>query len=1317
MKKILPERSLTLTLVFGILFTFLNSTNSIGQILIDGNFETDYLNEQFINLGTVSATCEVGDIYAAVVTHTDNNDYLVLGIHNGNNGEAIFRFFIDSQEDYGTDNYVYKKVSYPINDADRMLEIYAASNSFSSYIYNGTDFVPEVNSEIIGLQGDYDPNDGKFLEIAIPISYFPSICNPDDNGNINLSTYIAFSGGGNSSVCGWSTLDFNIGLGGQLAHDTTVCSGDNSTTLSLTGEKGVIEDWYFSTDSGTTWDPLGHTDSIYTAENLTQDTWYQVRVSAANNGLCNDGNENVELKSTIAKITVEECCTETVAASAADSSVCEGDNIDLSATAVIDAISYTWSGPDNYSYDGQDPPAFASTIAKNGEYIVSVDYGNGCVALDTVEIIVNALPSANAGEDFTITCTENIGGKVIGEDNDATASYSWSPALGLSSTTVSNPTANPSVTTTYTVTKTDLTSGCFDTDEITVTVDSAATTAVAGEDFTITCTENIGGKVIGEDNDATASYSWSPALGLSSTTVSNPTANPSVTTTYTVTKTDLTSGCFDTDEITVTVDSAATTAVAGEDFTITCTENIGGKVIGEDNDATASYSWSPALGLSSTTVSNPTANPSVTTTYTVTKTDLTSGCFDTDEITVTVDSAATTAVAGEDFTITCTENIGGKVIGEDNDATASYSWSPALGLSSTTVSNPTANPSVTTTYTVTKTDLTSGCFDTDEITVTVDSAATTAVAGEDFTITCTENIGGKVIGEDNDATASYSWSPALGLSSTTVSNPTANPSVTTTYTVTKTDLTSGCFDTDEITVTVDSAATTAVAGEDFTITCTENIGGKVIGEDNDATASYSWSPALGLSSTTVSNPTANPSVTTTYTVTKTDLTSGCFDTDEITVTVDSAATTAVAGEDFTITCTENIGGKVIGEDNDATASYSWSPALGLSSTTVSNPTANPSVTTTYTVTKTDLTSGCFDTDEITVTVDSAATTAVAGEDFTITCTENIGGKVIGEDNDATASYSWSPALGLSSTTVSNPTANPSVTTTYTVTKTDLTSGCFDTDEITVTVDSAATTAVAGEDFTITCTENIGGKVIGEDNDATASYSWSPALGLSSTTVSNPTANPSVTTTYTVTKTDLTSGCFDTDEITVTVDSAATTAVAGEDFTITCTENIGGKVIGEDNDATASYSWSPALGLSSTTVSNPTANPSVTTTYTVTKTDLTSGCFDTDEITVTVDSAATTAVAGEDFTITCTENIGGKVIGEDNDATASYSWSPALGLSSTTVSNPTANPSVTTTYTVTKTDLTSGCFDTDEITVTVDSAATTAVAGRFYNYMY
>nr|WP_320153927.1 hypothetical protein [uncultured Draconibacterium sp.] len=406
MKKILPKLKLSYILILGILLNVFSSFDSSAQIEIDGNFETDYLNEQFINLGTVSATCEVGDIYAAIVTHSDGNDYLVLGIHNGNNGEAIFRFFLDSEENFGTDSYIYKKVSYPVNDADRMLEIYAASNSFTSYTYDGTDFVAETNSEIIGLQGDYELNDGKFLEIAIPIGYFPSICNPDDNGNINLSTYIAFSGGGNSSVCGWSTLDFNIGLGGQLNPDTTVCSGENSTTLTLTGEKGVIDNWYFSTDSGTTWDPLGHTNNFYTAENLTQDTWFQVRVLATNNGLCNDGSENVELKSTIAKITVEECCTETVIAGD-DFEVCENGMISLDATFSdnLNFASATWVGPNGFTSSSIDTAFIASSTDYSGEYIVTVDYGTDCISFDTVAVIV--LP-AYTGTDSDVICDSEL---------------------------------------------------------------------------------------------------------------------------------------------------------------------------------------------------------------------------------------------------------------------------------------------------------------------------------------------------------------------------------------------------------------------------------------------------------------------------------------------------------------------------------------------------------------------------------------------------------------------------------------------------------------------------------------------------------------------------------------------------------------------------------------------------------------------------------------------------------------------------------------------------------------------------------------------
>ncbi|MER2996235.1 hypothetical protein [Pontibacter populi] len=161
------------------------------------------------------------------------------------------------------------------------------------------------------------------------------------------------------------------------------------------------------------------------------------------------------------------------------------------------------------------------------------------------------------------------------------------------------------------------------------------------------------------------------------------------------------------------------------------------------------------------------------------------------------------------------------------------------------------------------------------------------------------------------------------------------------------------------------------------------------------------------------------------------------------------------------------------------------------------------------------------------------------------------------------------------------------------------------------------------------------------------------------------------------------------------------AAAGPDFSITCIDNPNGKQIGEAPQTGFTYSWTPTTGLSAANVSNPTANPSTTTTYTVTKTRTADNCSDTDQVTVTVNNAAVTAYAGEDFTKTCTTNASGKQIGEASDAAFTYSWVPAAGLSATNISNPIANPTEPTTYTVTKTNLSSGCSDTDQIVVDVD----------------
>src|SRR5207249_858691 len=281
---------------------------------------------------------------------------------------------------------------------------------------------------------------------------------------------------------------------------------------------------------------------------------------------------------------------------------------------------------------------------------------NGTCSTTGDDVTVDQMPqppTADAGADFTKTCILNPTGKQIGEANDNDFTYSWTPTSGLSDATISNPTANPTGTTTYTVRKTNKTTGCYDDDDVTVTVDNAAVTANAGTDFTKTCLANTSGGQIGEAAEADYTYSWTSSPAGFTSTSANPTVNPSVTTIYTVRKTKTSSGCFDDDDVTVTVDNAAVTANAGTDFTKTCLANTSGGQIGETAEADYTYSWTSSPAGFTSTSANPTVNPSVTTTYTVRKTKTSSGCFDDDDATVTVDNAAVTANAGTDFTKTC----------------------------------------------------------------------------------------------------------------------------------------------------------------------------------------------------------------------------------------------------------------------------------------------------------------------------------------------------------------------------------------------------------------------------------------------------------------------------------------------------------------------------------------------------------------------------------------------------------------------------------------------------------------------------------------
>ena len=658
-------------------------------------------------------------------------------------------------------------------------------------------------------------------------------------------------------------------------------------------------------------------------------------------------------------------------------SICQGTSTTLGVSGGQAGLTYTWTG------GGLSSTATTVTVSPTATTTYTITGTDGtCTTSATVTVTVTPPPTANAGPDRSVC--PGVTSTLLGTPAVAGLTYAWSPALGLSSTSVAQPTVTlPNTTGSPIVLKYALraSSGvnCLSIDSVFVTVNPAAI-ANAGP-ARATCA-GVASVALGTPALPGYTYSWSPALGLSSPAAAQPTATlpnttgADITTAYTLTATSP-QGCTATSTVVLTVNPAAV-ATPGPAISFcsgTVSAPLGGTAVAVPG---TTYSWSPTTGLSNPNSLNPTVTGTNTTgapiirTYTLTATTA-SGCVATATVNVTINPAAV-ADAGA-ARATCS-NVG-IVIGGTPVAGTTYAWSPALGLSSTTTLNPTLTlPNLTgapivVTYTLTATTA-NGCVATGTIAVTVNPAAV-AQAGLDKA-TCS-NVGVVIGAGAPIAGTAYAWSPALGLSSATTLTPTVTlPNLTSTaitqqYILLATTA-NGCFQRDTVVVTINPAAV-AVAGASRAVCSGLST---TLGAAPVTGYTYSWSPATGLSSATVANPTFTLTNTTAtpnpivFTLTATTA-NGCVNTATVTVTVNPAAI-AEAGPDQAVCDRKQL---TLGAPTRPGYTYSWSPAANLSSATAAQPvftgvntTAAP-LTLTYTLTATTA-SGCVSTDAVTVTV-------------------------------------------------------------------------------------------------------------------------------------------------------------------------------------------------------------------------------------------------------------------------------------------------------------------------------------------------------------
>lgn len=641
-----------------------------------------------------------------------------------------------------------------------------------------------------------------------------------------------------------------------------------------------------------------------------------------------------------------------------DTIICKGISVQLRATGGKTFKWKTLTGDaikigTNFSCDTCQNPVATPSQTTSYEVTSNLTYNNK----DTVTITVNNLPVATAGNDVAICIGNNTTLNASGG-----AIYAWLPKAGLSDSSLANPVANPTATTNYIVLVTDA-NKCSNTDTVKVTVNNLPV-AKAGNDVAI-----CNGKNTVLNASGGTSYSWSPTTGLSNANVNNPTANPTSTTTYIVTVTDANT-CVNTNTVIVTVNNLPP-ASAGND-----TAMCKGKSTTLNASGGKTYSWSPTTGLSNNNTYNPLANPTSTTTYTVTVTD-SNGCVNTDAVVITIFSSVT-AIASSDTTICDKDSAFISVAGTGT----MFSWIPSTTLINSTTANPIATPSTKTTYQVTATDA-NGCIAVDSVIVTVNKLPVIN-AGTDAEI-----CNGDSTTLSASGGTSYTWLPVTGLNNASIAKPVAQPTTTTNYIVTGTDA-NKCKNKDTVIITVNQLPN-ANAGTDVQIckgdSATLNAGGGSI---------YNWKPTKKLSNTAISNPVAFPDSTTSYTLIVMDA-KGCRDTDTVVVTVNLLPMLTVSND--IVICPKTT----TQLDASGGTSYLWTPSNSLSDSSIANPIAFPIATTTYIVKVSNGTCSAFDTIQVTVDLLKAEAFPSPSDAGYAPFAVTFNNKSIGADS----SYQWS----------------------------------------------------------------------------------------------------------------------------------------------------------------------------------------------------------------------------------------------------------------------------------------------------------------------
>ena len=818
--------------------------------------------------------------------------------------------------------------------------------------------------------------------------------------------------------------------------------------------------------------------------------------------------------------------------------------------------------------------------------IIATDDACPIIGTQTFVIDITVFDEPYAGLDDTICGDQEAQLQASGG-----AGYSWSVITGdpiivgtnFSCVNCDDPLASPSVTTTYLLTS-NLAAACNNTDTVTIMVVPDIIPTALGD--TALCDFLAHPIDVSVTPAGGYTYLWSPAATLTNPNIANPIANPTQTTPYVVTVSSAL-GCVKTDTTTIIVTPPPSVTLIPGDTTI-CTGDplqFDVSLAALEDNFNAGFDATIWGTVSRATVGNPCLPYSGTALN-----------FDGGNRELTTNSLSVTNCTSIDFCLWIANNSSAGAGCENADAGEDVVINYSI--------NGPGGPWITLqTYTTGDWD-TGGpyanawqCF----------SVAIPLAAQTGNTMFQWEQIGGYGGTLDNWAlddisiscggstNYSYDWSSPASLDDPFINNPIATVNTTTTYTVTLTDLASGCSLDRFQTITVVPSYTISTTQSDTNICLAETVDFTVT-ESIVGAFTYSWAPSGIMNTPTGATTTGlfnTPGANTIFVTV--DNGGGCIKTDTMTVNVAAAVTPDIniLTPDSLIDCGDSVlvdldlGGGVPASCGLSATNACSGPTtqsfIGLGTTNISNAPSpyygfyeDGRVQMIYTAA--ELNAMGFmggKITEIAFNITNLASSqnydgfnikmgCTATSDFNGITTFEAGlsqvysnasyASVLGWNiHTLDAAYEWD---GLSNLIVEVCFDNSSWTSTDAVAQTNMPNQMTLADWTDGAAGCTLNTPNAYNerpDIAITHCPTI-------PDPAAFTYSWVPNTEITTANIQNPYLHPEVPTTYEVTVSDLTGSCFDTDTIHIQVQCPTCDQPGITLINPTCNGGTNGKII-------------------------------------------------------------------------------------------------------------------------------------------------------------